>query len=171
MRKNTSMLQVVSILAVPFLTLVLILTAHTKAFQYDGLSGGAQNLVNEMTKINGCSLLLAMGLFILLILRARTSLHRKNRVSENIGEIYFPQVGQACKTIIQIGLVLSIYLLQYHAYLYPFLKNIEKGQIEPAMTYYNMSLVYKIAVFVWVEVSVEKNLLRERYRKIKHALK
>ncbi len=171
MRKNTSMLQVVSILAVPFLTLVLILTVHTRAFQYDGLSGGAQNLVNEMTKINGYSLLLAMGLLILLILRARTSLCRKNRVSEKIGEIYFPQIGQACKIIIQIGLVLSIYFLQYHAYLYPFLKNIEKGQIVPAMTYYNMSLVYKIAVFVWLEVSVEKNLLRERHRKIKYALK
>lgn len=77
MRKNTSILQVVSILAVPFLTLVLILTVHTRAFQYDGLSGGAQNLVNEMTKINGYSLLLAMGLLILLILRARTSLCRK----------------------------------------------------------------------------------------------
>ena len=171
MRKNTSMLQVVSILAVPFLTLVLILTVHTRAFQYDGLSGGAQNLVNEMTKINGYSLLLAMGLLILLILRARTSLCRKNRVSEKIGEIYFPQIGQACKIIIQIGLVLSIYFLQYHAYLYPFLKNIEKGQIVPAMTYYNMSLVYKIAVFVWLEVSVEKNLLRERHRNIKYALK
>ena len=171
MRKNTSMLQVVSILAVPFLTLVLILTVHTRAFQYDGLSGGAQNLVNEMTKINGYSLLLAMGLLILLILRARTSLCRKNRVSEKIGEIYFPQIGQACKIIIQIGLVLSIYFLQYHAYLYPFLKNIEKGQIVPAMAYYNMSLVYKIAVFVWLEVSVEKNLLRERHRKIKYALK
>ena len=171
MRKNTSMLQVVSILAVPFLTLVLIFTVHTRAFQYDGLSGGAQNLVNEMTKINGYSLLLAMGLLILLILRARTSLCRKNRVSEKIGEIYFPQIGQACKIIIQIGLVLSIYFLQYHAYLYPFLKNIEKGQIVPAMTYYNMSLVYKIAVFVWLEVSVEKNLLRERHRKIKYALK
>lgn len=120
MRKNTSMLQVVSILAVPFLTLVLILTVHTRAFQYDGLSGGAQNLVNEMTKINGYSLLLAMGLLILLILRARTSLCRKNRVSEKIGEIYFPQIGQACKIIIQIGLVLSIYFLQYHAYLYLF---------------------------------------------------
>ena len=171
MRKNTPMLQVISILAVPFFTFVMILTAHTRAFQYDGLSGEGQNMVNEMTKINGCSLLLAMGLLVLLILRARTSLHRKNRVSENICEIYFPQMGQTCKTITQIGLVLSIYLLQYHAYLYPFLKNIEKGQIIPAMTYYNMSLVYKIAVFVWVEVSIEKNLLRESNRKIKYILK
>ena len=171
MRKNTSMLQVVSILAVPFFTLVLILTAHTRAFQYDGLSGKAQNIVNEMIKINGYSLLLAMGLLVLLIICSRTSLHRKNRVSENIGEIYFPQMEQACKTIIQIGLVLSIYLLQYHAYLYPFLKNMEKGQIIPAMTYYNMSLVYKIAVFVWVEISIEKNLLRERNRKVRYALK
>ena len=171
MRKNTSMLQVVSILAVPFLTLMLILTAHTKAFQYDGLSGKAQNMVNEMIKINGYSLLLAMGLLVLLVLRARTSLHRKNRVSENIGEIYFPQMGQACKTITQVGLVLSIYLLQYHAYLYPFFENMEKGQIIPAMTYYNMSLVYKIAVFVWVEVSIERNLLRERNRKVRYALK
>ena len=171
MRKNTSMLQVVSILTVPFLTLVLILTVHTRAFQYDGLSGGAQNLVDEMAKINGYSLLLAMGLVVLLILCAKTNLHRKNRMTENIGEIYFPQIGQACKIIIQIGLVLSIYFLQYHAYLYPFLKNIEKGQIVPAMTYYNMSLVYKIAVFVWLEVSVEKNLLRERHRKIKYVLK
>lgn len=171
MRKNTSMLQVVSILAVPFLTLVLILTVHTRAFQYDGLSGGAQNLVDEMAKINGYSLLLAMGLVVLLILRAKTNLHRKNRMTENIGEIYFPQMGQACKTIIQIGLVLSIYLLQYHAYLYPFLENIEKGQTVPAMTYYNMSLIYKIAVFVWVEVSIERNLLRERNRKVRYALK
>ena len=33
------------------------------------------------------------------------------------------------------------------------------------MTYYNISLVYKIAVFAWVEVSIGKNLLRENYRK------
>ena len=86
-------------------------------------------------------------------------------------EIYFPQIGLTCKAILQIGLVVSIYILQYHAYLYPFLSNIENGQITLAMTYYNMSLVYKIAVFVWVEISIGRNLLRENYRKNRYVLK
>lgn len=112
-----------------------------------------------------------MGLLVLLMIQSKTKFHRRNRVSENIGEIYFPQIGLICKTTLQIGLVVSIYLLQYHAYLYPFLANIEKGQITLAITYYNMSLVYKIAVFVWVEVSIGRNLLWENYRKNRYVLK
>lgn len=171
MRRNRMMIQIIGGLMMIILTPAIILTVHTNAFRYNGLSGSAQNIANEMLKINGYSLLLAMGLLVLLMIRSRTRFCRKNRVSENIGEIYFPQIGLICKTTLQIGLVVSIYLLQYHAYLYPFLSNIEKGQITLAMTYYNMSLVYKIAVFVWVEVSIEKNLLWENYRKNRYALK
>ena len=171
MRKNKMMLQVIGGLMMIILTPAVILTVHTNAFRYNGLSGSAQNIANEMLKINGYSLLLAVGLLVLLMIQAKTKVHRKNRVSENIGEIYFPQIGLTCKTILQIGLVVSIYLLQYHAYLYPFLSNIENGQITLAMTYYNMSLVYKIAVFVWVEISIGRNLLRENYRKNRYVLK
>ena len=171
MRRNKTILQVIGGLMMILLTPALILTVHTNAFQYNGLSGSAQNIANEMLKINGYSLLLAMGLLVLLMIQARTRFRRKNRVSENTGEIYFPQIGLTCKAILQIGLVVSIYILQYHAYLYPFLSYIEKGQITLAMTYYKMSLVYKIAVFVWVEVSIGKNLLRENYRKNRYALK
>ena len=161
MRRNKMMLQVIGGLILIILTPALILTVHTNAFQYNGLSGSTQNIASEMVKINGYSLLLAMGLLVLLMIQAKTKFHRKNRVSENTVEIYFPQ----------IGLVVSIYILQYHAYLYPFLSYIEKGQITLAMTYYNMSLVYKIAVFAWVEVSIGKNLLMENYRKNRYALK
>lgn len=171
MRRNKVMLQVFGGLILILLTQAVILTVHTNAFRYNELSGSAQNIANEMLKINGYSLLLAMSLLVLLVIQAKTKFHRKNRVSENIGEIYFPQIGLTCKAILQIGLVVSIYLLQYHAYLYPFLFNIEKGQITRAMTYYNMSLVYKIVVFVWVEISIGKNLLRENYRKNRYALK
>lgn len=171
MRRNKMMLQVIGGLMMIILTPAVILTVHTNAFRYNELSGSAQNIANEMLKINGYSLLLAMGLLVLLMIQAKTKFHRKNRVSENIGEIYFPQIGLTCKTILQIGLVVSIYILQYHAYLYPFLSYIEKGQITLAMTYYNISLVYKIAVFAWVEVSIGKNLLRENYRKNRYVLK
>ena len=171
MRKNKVMLQVIGGLILIILTPAIILTVHTNAFRYNGLSGSAQNIANEMLKVNGYSLLLAMALLALLMIQAKTKFHRRNRVSENIGEIYFRQIGLTCKNVLRIGLVVSIYLLQYHAYLYPFLSNIEKGQITLAMTYYNMSLVYKIVVFVWVEISIGKNLLRENYRKNRYALK
>ena len=171
MRRNKMMLQVIGGLMMIILTPAIILTVHTNAFRYNGLSGSAQNIANELLKINGYSLLLAMGLLVLLMIQSRTRFCRKNRVSENIGEIYFPQIGLTCKIILQIGLVASIYILQYHAYLYPFLSNIEKGQITLAMTYYNRSLVYKIVVFAWVDVSIGRNLLRENYRKNRYVLK
>ena len=120
MRRNKMMLQVIGGLILIILTPAVILTVHTNAFRYNGLSGSTQNIANEMVKINGYSLLLAMGLLVLLMIQAKTKVHRRNRVSENIGEIYFPQIGLTCKTVLRIGLVVSIYLLQYHAYLYPF---------------------------------------------------
>ena len=79
MRKNKVMLQVIGGLMMILLTPAVILTVHTNAFRYNELSGSAQNIANEMLKINGYSLLLAMGLLVLLMIQAKTKFHRKNR--------------------------------------------------------------------------------------------
>ena len=64
MRRNKMMLQVIGGLMMIILTPAIILTVHTNAFRYNGLSGSAQNIANELLKINGYSLLLAMGLLV-----------------------------------------------------------------------------------------------------------